>query len=140
MSGTVFCALSPTGPMPSMPLPEGSKTTGSPDPTGIIVWQSLDKLYSEGYWYCPSCKFQFSHVGSREVIVILRGKIIVSDLAGNILHRLGAGDTAVFDGCIAVWEIVEPVTKWFQIRTAEPLIVEPPTLQLGLSKKCHDPA
>lgn len=115
-------AKAPSDPLPNMLIEPSSITEGKPLARGIILNQSADKKVSNGFWSCTVGKFNWTFAWD-EFITILEGHVVITEAGdGGRSYTLNVGDAAHFPlGLVAHWHVVEPVKKFFVIRTPESL-------------------
>ena len=117
---SITTADTPAGTLPDMPIEPSWIEEGSPVARGTILTQSADKKVSSGLWTCEPGKFQWTF-GWDEFVHVLEGKVTITEENGPT-HTLGPGQMAHFPlGLKAHWHVIEPVKKFFVIRTPEPL-------------------
>lgn len=75
---------------------------------------------SGGYWQCSEGKFEWTF-GWDEFAHVFEGRVAIEEDGGDS-YTLGPGDTVHFPaGLKTHWHVMEPVRKYFVIRTADPL-------------------
>ena len=106
--------------LPDMPIDPDWIQEGEPTARGAIVTQSADKRVSGGYWQCSEGKFEWTF-GWDEFAHVFEGRVAIEEEGGDS-YTLGPGDTVHFPaGLKTHWHVMEPVRKYFVIRTADPL-------------------
>lgn len=106
--------------LPDMPIDPAWIQEGEPTARGAIVTQSADKRVSGGYWQCSEGRFEWTF-GWDEFAHVFEGKVAIEEDGGDS-YTLGPGDTVHFPaGLKTHWHVMEPVRKYFVIRTADPL-------------------
>ncbi len=107
--------------LPPMPIePAQWIKEGNPQAHGAVLNQSADKRLSSGYWTCTRGKFDW-HFTWDEFVHILEGQVQITEDGGDT-YTLRPGDCAHFPkGLLAHWHVLEPVKKFFVLKTDEPL-------------------
>lgn len=106
--------------LPDMPIDPDWVREGDPTAHGTIVTQSADKRVSSGYWQCSEGKFEWTF-GWDEFAHVFEGSVAIEEDGGDS-YTLGSGDTVHFPaGLKTHWHVMEPVRKYFVIRTTDPL-------------------
>ena len=104
-------------PLPSIRLPDHEILEGSPHAGGQFTAESADGNASAGFWSCEVGRYHFEFTYD-EFVYVIRGEVTVTDVTGNnATYVLRAGGTAHFpQGTTAIWEVTEPLLKYFVAR------------------------
>ncbi|MCC7085078.1 MAG: cupin domain-containing protein [Pirellulales bacterium] len=103
-----------------MPIEPSWIRQGDPQARGVIVMQSADRKTSSGFWSCTSGEFIWQFAWD-EFIYLLEGEVAVTEPDGKT-YILKAGNIAHFPlGMQTTWHVIQPVKKFFVIRTTEAL-------------------
>src|SRR4026209_1662009 len=104
-------------PLPSISLPHHEILEGEPHAGGQFTAKSADGNASAGFWSCDVGRYQF-HFDYDEFIYLVRGEVIVTDLATGTSQTINEGDTAFFpQGVTTIWQITRRMTKYFVARS-----------------------
>jgi uncharacterized cupin superfamily protein len=69
-----------------------------------------------GVWECTPGEFTVASRPNTESIVILSGRVRLTDLDSNVVTELTAGDAAVLElGSSVKWEVLETTRKFYVI-------------------------
>lgn len=91
---------------------------GNPTAKATTLAIATDNTLSCAVWECTAGKFQWVF-GLDEIVQILEGEVVIEEqTAGRKVHRLRAGDIALFpDGLTAHWTVSKYVRKFAIHRT-----------------------
>jgi uncharacterized cupin superfamily protein len=105
-------------PLPAIALPAHEILEGDPRAGGRFTAESADRKACAGFWSCDVGRYEF-YFGYDEFIYVVRGEVAVTDVGTQATTVLGPGDTAHFpQGVTAIWEIRQPLVKYFVAREA----------------------
>lgn len=106
------------GALPLHPLDPSSVLEGQPVARCLTLSQSADQQLSTGVWECTAGRFRYSYAVD-EVVYILEGSVILSDVGGGNPRTLHAGDGAHFaNGTTCEWNVPLYVRKLFVVHAS----------------------
>ena len=115
----ILSTQAPEGGLPDMPIDAAQITSGNPVARGAILAQSSDRKVTSGVWSCEPGAFDWDYTWD-EFVYVMEGSVKIRQEGGEE-HLLGPGDTAHFPvGIRTHWEVIEPMRKFFVLRTPEP--------------------
>jgi hypothetical protein len=118
---TIHHSPTPTE-LPPMPIePADLIREGSPEARGIVLHQTPDKKITSGIWSCTTGVFDWTYTWD-EFIRVLEGEVVMTEKETGESRTLKPGDCAHFpNGLEVTWKVIQPIKKFFVLRTDEPL-------------------
>jgi uncharacterized cupin superfamily protein len=112
-----FAVHIPDADLESEPLDPGSILEGTPETTGVVLFESANGTITRGLWQCTPGKV--TDVEADEMFVVVSGRATIEFEDGASIE-VGPGDVCVLEeGARTVWTIHETLRKAYQI-TSEP--------------------
>lgn len=103
-------------PLPSISLPKHEILEGEPHAGGQFTANTADGIVTAGFWSCDVGRYQF-FFDYDEFIYLIRGEVIITDVATGESQTLHAGETAHLPaGVTTIWQITQAMTKYFVAR------------------------
>ena len=108
MTSSQLESLNPTG------FRAGAETPGTCATSAKLVSEANGVV--SGIWKCTPGAFTFPNRPNTESVLILSGRVRLTDVTTGKVSELAAGDAAVLElGSSVRWEILETVTKYFVV-------------------------
>jgi uncharacterized protein len=95
------------------PLDPGSILEGTPETTGVVLFESEDGTVTRGLWQCTPGKV--TDVEADEMFVVVSGRATIEFEGGRTIE-VGPGDVCLLEeGARTVWTVHETLRKAYQI-------------------------